>query len=188
MAYSEQGSECLQCHKKAIEHHYSYNGEKFTEVLHQDVDGSVAVCTIGVPSSLMTRFWNDDYSDLPFDKEKARRQQHWNGRQLPPRFSSHTTVAPAIEADGQCKDAITTVTDDTVQSFTTEPTTAKTTADVGLASTETTFPDSHTNNNKENPSPASVPGYKIINDWADFWRYDIGVNVISANTRKKETY
>jgi hypothetical protein len=24
-----------------------------------------------------------------------------------------------------------------------------------------------------------------INDWADFWRYKIGVNVIPANTRKK---
>lgn len=31
-------------------------------------------------------------------------------------------------------------------------------------------------------------GLKIINDWADFWRYQIGVNVIPANTRKKETY
>jgi hypothetical protein len=31
-------------------------------------------------------------------------------------------------------------------------------------------------------------GLKTINDWADFWRNDIGVNVIPANTRKKETY
>lgn len=31
-------------------------------------------------------------------------------------------------------------------------------------------------------------GLKTINDWADFWRYQIGVNVIPANTRKKETY
>jgi hypothetical protein len=29
---------------------------------------------------------------------------------------------------------------------------------------------------------------KSINDFADYWRYDIGVNVIPANTRKKETY
>ena len=27
---------------------------------------------------------------------------------------------------------------------------------------------------------------KTINEWADFWRYDIGVNVIPANTRKKK--
>jgi hypothetical protein len=31
-------------------------------------------------------------------------------------------------------------------------------------------------------------GFKTINDWADFWRYQIGVNIIPANTRKKETY
>lgn len=31
-------------------------------------------------------------------------------------------------------------------------------------------------------------GLKTINDWADFWRNDIGANVIPANTRKKETY
>ncbi|CAN5235912.1 hypothetical protein BH18THE2_BH18THE2_34620 [soil metagenome] len=29
---------------------------------------------------------------------------------------------------------------------------------------------------------------KSINDFADYWRDDIGVNVIPANTRKKETY
>jgi DNA polymerase elongation subunit (family B) len=29
---------------------------------------------------------------------------------------------------------------------------------------------------------------KSINDWADFWRYEIGVNVIPANTRKKKTH
>jgi P4 family phage/plasmid primase-like protien len=27
-----------------------------------------------------------------------------------------------------------------------------------------------------------------FNDWADYWFYEIGVNVIRANTRKKETY
>ena len=34
----------------------------------------------------------------------------------------------------------------------------------------------------------TAEGLKTINDWADFWRNDIGVNVIPANTRKKETY
>ena len=34
----------------------------------------------------------------------------------------------------------------------------------------------------------TAEGLKAINDWADFWRNDIGVNVIPANTRKKETY
>jgi hypothetical protein len=29
---------------------------------------------------------------------------------------------------------------------------------------------------------------KTFNDWADFWRYNIGVNLIPANTKKKETY
>ena len=29
---------------------------------------------------------------------------------------------------------------------------------------------------------------KTINEWADFWRYDIGVNVIPADTRRKVTY
>lgn len=29
---------------------------------------------------------------------------------------------------------------------------------------------------------------KAINDFADYWRDDVGVNVIPANTRKKETY
>jgi hypothetical protein len=34
----------------------------------------------------------------------------------------------------------------------------------------------------------TAEGLKTVNDWADFWRNDIGVNVIPANTRKKETY
>ena len=29
---------------------------------------------------------------------------------------------------------------------------------------------------------------KTINEWAEFWRYDIGVNVIPADTRRKVTY
>jgi hypothetical protein len=28
----------------------------------------------------------------------------------------------------------------------------------------------------------------VVNDWADFWRYTIGINVIPANTKKKVTY
>ena len=31
-------------------------------------------------------------------------------------------------------------------------------------------------------------GLRTTNDWADFWRKEIGANVIPANTRKKETY
>jgi Bifunctional DNA primase/polymerase, N-terminal len=31
-------------------------------------------------------------------------------------------------------------------------------------------------------------GPKTINDWANFWRNNIGANIIPANTRKKETY
>ena len=27
--------------------------------------------------------------------------------------------------------------------------------------------------------------FESINDWADFWRYEIGVNVIPADTRNK---
>ena len=27
-----------------------------------------------------------------------------------------------------------------------------------------------------------------INDWADFWHYKIGVNVIPADTKNKQTY
>jgi hypothetical protein len=34
----------------------------------------------------------------------------------------------------------------------------------------------------------TAEGLRTIEDWADFWRYDIGVNVIPANTKKKETY
>ena len=29
---------------------------------------------------------------------------------------------------------------------------------------------------------------KEINEWADFWRYDIGVNVIPANSINKKTW
>ena len=36
--------------------------------------------------------------------------------------------------------------------------------------------------------PTTEPPKTTINDWADFWRYDIGVNVIPADTRRKVTY
>jgi hypothetical protein len=35
---------------------------------------------------------------------------------------------------------------------------------------------------------STADALKTFNDWADFWRYNIGVNLIPANTRKKETY
>jgi len=31
-------------------------------------------------------------------------------------------------------------------------------------------------------------GDSSLNEWADFWRYECGLNVIPANSRKKETY
>jgi Bifunctional DNA primase/polymerase, N-terminal len=34
----------------------------------------------------------------------------------------------------------------------------------------------------------TIPELNSINDWADFWRFDIGVNVIPADTRRKVTY
>jgi Bifunctional DNA primase/polymerase, N-terminal len=37
------------------------------------------------------------------------------------------------------------------------------------------------------PFPSSTTSMGI-NEWADFWRYTIGVNVIPADTRKKVTY
>jgi hypothetical protein len=36
--------------------------------------------------------------------------------------------------------------------------------------------------------PTTEPPKTTINDWADFWRYDIGVNVIPAHTERKITY
>jgi hypothetical protein len=33
----------------------------------------------------------------------------------------------------------------------------------------------------------TAEGLKTINDWADFWRYQVGVNVIPANTQEKKT-
>jgi hypothetical protein len=33
----------------------------------------------------------------------------------------------------------------------------------------------------------TAAGLKTINDWADFWRYQVGVNVIPANTQEKKT-
>jgi P4 family phage/plasmid primase-like protien len=51
---------------------------------------------------------------------------------------------------------------------------------------ETTSSNRSTNNNND-PSPASALGYKTINDWADFWRYDIGINIIPADTKNKTT-
>ena len=36
--------------------------------------------------------------------------------------------------------------------------------------------------------PTTEPPKTTINDWADFWRYDIGVNVIPADTKRKVTY
>jgi hypothetical protein len=33
----------------------------------------------------------------------------------------------------------------------------------------------------------TAEGLKTMNDWADFWRYQIGVNVIPANTQEKKT-
>jgi hypothetical protein len=32
----------------------------------------------------------------------------------------------------------------------------------------------------------TAEGLKTVNDWADFWRYQIGVNVIPANTQEKK--
>ena len=28
----------------------------------------------------------------------------------------------------------------------------------------------------------------ILNDWSDFWFYEIGANIVKADTKKKETY
>ena len=33
----------------------------------------------------------------------------------------------------------------------------------------------------------TAEGLKTISDWADFWRYQVGVNVIPANTQEKKT-
>jgi hypothetical protein len=41
---------------------------------------------------------------------------------------------------------------------------------------------------KKNLASISTTSNPSINDFADYWRKDIGVNVIPANTRKKETY
>ena len=41
---------------------------------------------------------------------------------------------------------------------------------------------------RKNLTSTSTTDQKTINDFADYWRDDIGVNVIPANTRKKETY
>jgi hypothetical protein len=41
---------------------------------------------------------------------------------------------------------------------------------------------------RKNLTSTSTTDPKTINDFADYWRDDIGVNVIPANTRKKETY
>jgi hypothetical protein len=35
---------------------------------------------------------------------------------------------------------------------------------------------------------STADALKTFNDWADFWRYNIGVNLIPANTKQKETY
>ena len=97
------------------------------------------------------------------------------------------TVEPATEDGIQCNIATTTVSDDEVQLSVAKPTTTQTTEALGVASLETTR-DNCTASNKGDPSPGSEPEYKSINDWADFWRYDIGVNVIPADTRRKVTY
>ena len=34
----------------------------------------------------------------------------------------------------------------------------------------------------------SNPQSTILNDWSDFWHYEIGTNIVCANTKKKETY
>ena len=34
----------------------------------------------------------------------------------------------------------------------------------------------------------TISEVKSINEWADFWRFDIGVNVIPADTKRKVTY
>ena len=76
---------------------------------------------------------------------------------------------------------------DCLQPSATKPITINTTVALGAVSIETTS-DICAVSNKGDPSPASAPEYKSINDWADFWRYDIGVNVIPADTRRKVTY
>lgn len=63
----------------------------------------------------------------------------------------------------------------------------KSSAVVGATPLDTTS-DNCAASNKDDPSPASSPGCKTINDWADFWRFDIGVNVIPADTKRKVTY
>ena len=42
--------------------------------------------------------------------------------------------------------------------------------------------------NDEDHSNNSPKNMRIINQWADFWCYDIGVNVITANTKEKTTF
>ena len=179
----------IQNHITKVEndHNYSRDGEKFLEFLHEKEGNYVVVCCIGGSLSALMRGWNDDYSDISLDKEKERRQEYWKGRQLPPRLVSRTTVEPATEDGIQCNIATTTVSDDEVQLSVAKPTTTQTTEALGVASLETTR-DNCTASNKGDPSPGSEPEYKSINDWADFWRYDIGVNVIPADTRRKVTY
>ena len=186
MAYSEHEL-CPSCSKEGVRHEYSHDGEKIIEYLHEKEGGYVVVCCIGGLFSALIRRFNDDYSDIFLDKEKERRQEYWRGRQLPPRLVSRTAVEPAIEDDVHCNVATTTVSDDAAQPSVAKPTTTQTTEALGGASIETRS-DNCLASNKGDPSPGSEREYKSINDWADFWRNDIGVNVIPADTRRKVTY
>jgi hypothetical protein len=48
--------------------------------------------------------------------------------------------------------------------------------------------DLHPKQDRKSDMVSTADELKTFNDWADFWRYNIGVNLIPANTRKKETY
>jgi hypothetical protein len=115
MAYNAAGYQCPKCNKKVIEHRYSNNGETFAEILHQNKDGSIFVCGIGAPFSMFLT--DSDHFLLTCDKERARRQRYWRGRQLPRQFINQKVV-PLIEADDHGKTRNKSFTDDVVKSTT----------------------------------------------------------------------
>ena len=122
----------------------------------------------------------DDFdSKKESEKQRARRQEYWRRRKLPQRFLSHRAV-PLTGADDQGRNRSGSVTDDEVKS-------ASATKPDDEVSIETASDKCSANNNKD-PPLTFAPGYKTISDWADFWRYKIGVNVIPADTRRKVIY
>jgi hypothetical protein len=179
---------CAICKEEGILHQYKHRGNTWTDWLHQSNDGHVLFCGTSKRLNVTfadffnenSSFWGEDDDGDILEQAQVRRRKYWQNRQLPPRYrytpiacssssTASTATAPVGDHISEPKQQIVTQEHPSEEVIITE---------TPLATTTNIEPET-------DPLPTE-PTKTVINNWADFWRCDIGVNVIPANTKKKK--